>query len=196
MICECFLNKGFFHLVISIRKQAGHEFLHVSDVSTNLEIFGSLNPARANFLQLFLRNLDDANQWLAINVLVIVDDHVKTIVDGTHSLGHQSLLRGNSLSFKFNVLGSRDLPLLLNFLPILLEGNLVRVGVGFVAALLFNAGLDHAALTALVVDECLDNFRLFKVLILSELDREPGSDSRSDFFQEELFIKAVAGLAT
>lgn len=84
----------------------------------------------------------------------------------------------------------------MNFLSILLKGNLVRVGVGFVAALLFNARLDHAALTALVVDEGLDNFRLFKVLILSELDREPGSDSRSDFFQEELFIKAVAGLAT
>ena len=72
----------------------------------------------------------------------------------------------------------------------------MRVGVGFVAALLFNAGLDHAALTALVVDEGLDNIRLFKVLILSELDREPGADSRSGFFQEELFIKAVASLAT
>ena len=146
-------------------------------------------------MQFFLRNLDDANQRLAVYVLVEINDHVQTLVNSAHSLGHQSLLGWDSLTVEIDVLCSRDLSLLLKFLPIFLERNLVRVGERFVAALLFNARLEHATLLALVVYKGLNHYGLFKVLIISDLDRDLGAFCGSVFFKKELLVKAVSSLA-
>jgi hypothetical protein len=60
------------------------ELVLIGDLLVNHQVFG-LN---SNRLIIFIY-LDDAGQWLSIDVLVIVENHVQPIVDGTHSLGVQ-----------------------------------------------------------------------------------------------------------
>ena len=60
----------------------------IGDLFLNVEVFGE-HDALARLLHLLGIDLDDADDWLSIDLGVVVHDHVDPIVDGAHTVALQ-----------------------------------------------------------------------------------------------------------
>jgi len=62
------------------------ELGEICDVSFDLQVAGKLDAGTAFFLVLFFVDLDYADERLAIDLWVVVDDHVDALVDSADAL--------------------------------------------------------------------------------------------------------------
>jgi len=64
----------------------------VSDFSVDVQVVWQLNATVLTCLMNVFVNLDDASHWLTINLVVVIDDHVQTIItDCANTLGLQGV---------------------------------------------------------------------------------------------------------
>jgi len=118
------------------------ELLHISDFLVDVQVVGQLNSLSLLTVK-GLVNLDNAGEGLAINLFIVVEDHVQAVVDHTHSLGVQGLSGLITGLSQLNVLLRRNALLFQLFSASDHVSGFEGVGVGLVRTLLFNRHLNH-----------------------------------------------------
>ena len=79
-------------------------------------------------------DLDYTDHWLSVNLRVVVDDDIETLVNCDEPRCYQSLHLRQFRLLKLNIVGSRDSSLLLIALTVLFKGHFVDISERMVAA--------------------------------------------------------------
>ena len=119
----------------------------------------------------FFVYLNYANHRLAINLWIIVNDYIETIVNCHDPCRFQSSVTILSILFKRDVICCRDCFFLLKFLAIFLESHFVRVGVSNIASTLFDRGFNCLTYACCVINKSLNQLTFFECKSFWELDR-------------------------
>jgi len=118
------------------------ELLHISDFLVDVQVVGQLNSLTLLTMK-GLVNLDNAGEGLAINLFIVVEDHVQAVVDHTHSLRVQGLSSLITSLTQLNVLLRRNTLLFQLFSTSDHVSGFEGVGVGLVRTLLLNRHLNY-----------------------------------------------------
>ena len=87
---------------------------------------------------LFLIDLDDAYQRLSFNLRIVVEDHVKLLVNRADALSKHLFEIFEPVLRQLDVLTGRDAAFLQNLLSVAFEQDLVRVGKRAILPFLLN----------------------------------------------------------
>uniref|UniRef100_A0A7S3II61 Uncharacterized protein n=1 Tax=Strombidium inclinatum TaxID=197538 RepID=A0A7S3II61_9SPIT len=140
-------------------------------------------------------HLDHTEHGRSISIGEVVNNDVDTVIDNTNSLRFQSARSLFNLRLASDVLSSRDVLLLLEFLALLDERHVVGVGVALLGSLLLDGGRHHLSLAGLVVDERLGDVDLFEAALVNagQVEGQLGDIGLLFLLQEELLVEVSTG---
>ena len=171
------------------------EFGHIRDLFVNGKVFWKLNSGiiLGNLISVKLKN---ANQWLVLNLGIVIDDQVEAALHRANTLAVQLYSARDRALLQIDILSSGNASSLLNDALVLLDSKLEGVREGLVTSFLLNTSFDNSALVGAEVDPGLSHFTLFVVLVIWEVNRHGRQRHRSlrALLQEELLVELSATL--